>query len=108
VTRIFKVGRYRVDIHRHKGGFAVRSGGRETEWPWREIAIPRVCSVLIGRTCPRSIPHVPRTDRLHLSRTDPTQDVGPCDCPIGVDHDTSRPGAPKRLWWSRRWIGRCC
>lgn len=84
---IFKIGAYRVDFTRVAGGFAVRSGGQATEWPWRQLVIPGVGSLVLGRTRPRPMPHVPRPDRLHLSRTDPTQDAGPCDCPIGMDHD---------------------
>lgn len=88
MSKIVSLGRYRLDFHRSQPHrFALRKGGWLTEWPWREVAIPGIGSFVLGRTRPRPMPHEPRPDRLHLSRADPTQDAGPCDCPLGVDHD---------------------
>ncbi len=87
MKRIVKIGRYRVDWEPGGRAFAVRSGGGATAWPWRELALPGIGSFVLGRTRPRPVAHTPRQDRLHLMRPDPTQDAGPCDCAIGVDHD---------------------
>lgn len=86
--KIIAVGRWRLDFERFsRYRLAFRSGGQATAWPWREVAIPGVGSLVLGRTRPRPIPHEVRPDRLHMSRPDPTQDAGPCDCSIGADHD---------------------
>lgn len=86
--KLLSVGRWRLDFTRYsRYRFAVRSGGQATEWPWRQMTLPGVGSFVLGRTKPRPMPHEPRADRLHLSRPDPTEDAGPCDCPLGVDHD---------------------
>lgn len=84
--RVFKIGRYRLDFERYRRArFAIRSGGQATAGPWREWSIAGVGSLILSWSQPE--PYVPRPDRLHLSRTDPTLDAGPCDCSIGMDHD---------------------
>lgn len=88
MKKIIAAGRWRLNFERYKPHrFAVRRGGQATAWPWWKVTIPGVGALVLGRTRPRPMPHVPRPDRLHLLRADPTQDAGPCDCPLGVDHD---------------------
>lgn len=85
--RIYRLGAHRIDWRPGGRVFAAWSGGGATEWPWRQLVVPWIGSFTLSRTRPRPMPHVPRPDRLHLMRADPTQDAGPCDCLIGVDHD---------------------
>lgn len=84
---LLRIGAYRIVWQSGVRTFAVRKGGGATAWPWRQLTVPWIGSFVLGRTRPRPMLHVPRADRLHLIRADPTQDVGPCDCSIGVDHD---------------------
>jgi hypothetical protein len=44
------IGHYRLDFQHYRAArFSYWSGGHKTPWPWWEITVPRLGSLILGR-----------------------------------------------------------
>lgn len=52
--RLAAIGPYRIDLERRHGArFSYWRGGQATPWPWRELVVPGLGSLILGRRTAR-------------------------------------------------------